>query len=85
LIGFVPSSTVPRHHLLANPKIFEGNPEFQKSINILNHLIKNMIKKNIIGLVRVVLKNDDDPYLGTSCMVVCTSCIFVNVCICECI
>jgi hypothetical protein len=35
--------------------------------------------------VRVVLKNDDDPYLGTSCMVVCTSCIFVNVCICECI
>ena len=63
LIGFVASSTVPRHHYLLKAVVLEGNPDMPSAVNTIRCMHSSMRTSDTVALVRFVSKQDADPCL----------------------
>ena len=64
LIGFVASTTVPRHHYLLKSVVLEGNPNLFSAVSTVRSLHNAMITTDTVALVRFVSKQDADPCLS---------------------
>ena len=64
LIGFVASTTVPRHHYLSKSVVLEGNPKLSSAVSTVRSLHNAMLSTDTVALVRFVSKQDADPCLS---------------------
>ena len=64
LIGFVASSSVPRHHFLTKAVVFEGNPEIDCAVSTVRSLYSAMQTTDTVALIRYVSRENSEPYLG---------------------
>ena len=64
LIGFLPITSIPRPYFMSNSVSIEPQVDNQIAFNAMSSLATVLNSKNQVGLVRVVKKENAEPYLG---------------------
>ena len=64
LIGFLPITSIPRPYFMASSVSIEPQADNQIALNAMSSLATVLSSKSQVGLVRVVKKENAEPYLG---------------------